>query len=63
VRKKEHIIYGACALVSEGIGRWAAVREARKAGTPGAVDALPVGYRSRMNNLSLFMKEVLQIYT
>jgi REP element-mobilizing transposase RayT len=46
-----------------GAALGAAVREARKVGMLGAVDALLGGYRSRMNDLSLFMKELLQVYT
>lgn len=55
--------------VSERYGRefgaalGAAVKRAREAGEEGAVDALLGGYRARMNDLSIFMKELLQVYT
>ncbi len=59
VIRRVHDRYGKASAMALG----AAVREARKAGTPGAVDALLGGYRLRMNALSFFMKDLLHVYT
>jgi putative transposase len=59
VIRRVHDRYGKATAMSLG----AAVREARKGGTPGAVDALLGGYRLRMNALSFFMKDLLHLYT